>query len=246
MKEFLREGETWDDLVRNQMGIIQPVSGYRFGMDSVLLAHFAAQAPAHTILDLGTGCGVIALLLAARLPEAMVAGVEIQHEQAERALRSVQANKLVDRVQIIIGDLKDGTILEHGHYDLVTANPPFFVKGRGRLPADESVAVSRHEIKCSLADIFVTAARCLIANGRFCLILPPNRHQEALQLATGAKFRLVRMRAVYPRDEQPANLLLMEFKKMPVVSELVIEPPLVVYQADGSYTSTIMDIYFGP
>jgi len=243
MSTWLHEGETWDDLLRDQMGVIQPVIGYRFAMDAVLLAHFAAQNPAQRVLDLGTGCGVIALLIASRLPASQVTGVEIQPEQAERAERSVLANGLQSRVTMVSGDLKSLGLLGDEKYDLVTANPPFFPQGRGKLPAHASIAVSRHEIKCTLVDIFSAAARWLSPGGRFAVILPPAREAEALVTAAGVDLKLTRQRAVHPREQQRANLMLLEFKDIDMAGELLEMSPLYVYQADGSYSDEIMAIY---
>lgn len=246
MSELKHEGETWDDLLRDNMGVLQPVSGYRFSMDAVLLAHFAAQLSAHRVLDLGTGCGVIALLLASRLPTARVTGVEIQTEQADRAERSVRANSLQHRVNIISGDFRSADLLADHHYDLITVNPPFFPRGRGRLPVQDSIAISRHEVMCTLADLFTAAARWLSREGRFCLILPPYREAEASDLALKAGIQLSRTREVCPRAKQRANLMLLEFVKFDKIIDPAVLPPLIVYQMDGGYTAEINSIYFGP
>lgn len=246
MSEFKHEGETWDDLLRDNMGVIQPVSGYRFSMDAVLLAHFAAQLPAHRVLDLGTGCGVIALLLASRLPTAEITGIEIQAEQADRAERSVRANSLQHRVTIIAEDLRAADLLIDHHYDLITANPPFFPRGRGKLPIQDSITISRHEVMCTLADLFTAAARWLSPDGRFCLILPPYREEEASALALKAGMQPSRIREVCPRAKRRANLKLLEFVPLDKITDLAVLPPLIVYQMDGNYTAEINSIYFDP
>lgn len=246
MNEWLCPGESWDDLVRDGLGVIQPISGYRFAMDAVLLAYFAAGHPATHILDLGTGCGVIPLLLASRMPMAHVTGVEIQLEQADRARRSVVANGKQEQINIISGDLKSSELLAGHRYDLITINPPFYPQGRGKLPAKDSVAVSRHEVLCTLSDIFIAVTRWLAPGGRFCLILPPARQQEALALAASVKLGLARFRAIHPREHRDPNLLLMEFMGEDNIKVLDREPPLYVYQADGNYTPELMAIYFTP
>lgn len=239
--KYQRENESWDDLLRDQMGVFQPVSGYRFSMDAVLLAHFAGQLPARQILDLGTGCGVVALLLASRLPDAQVVGVEIQEEQADRAGRSVQANRLEARIRIVQGDLKSPDLFTDT-FDLITMNPPFFPRGRGKLPTRRSIAISRHEIECTLEDVFISAARWLAPEGRFCVVLPPGRQQEANRDATQSGLALSRQQTVYPRVGRAANLLLLEFKANS--TKIVELPPLYVYSFDGEYTPEIREIYF--
>lgn len=240
--DWLYSDETWDDLLRDQMGVIQPASGYRFTMDAVLLAHFAAQLPGNRVLDLGTGCGIIALLLASRLPDALITGVEIQPEQADRAQRSVFANRLEDRIKIIQGDLKSPDLLP-GNFSLITMNPPFFPYGRGKLPTQKSIAISRHEIECTLKDVFGAVKRWLTPEGRFCLVLPPGRQQEADRTAREVNLSLSRCRNVHPRLGLPANLLLLEYDDQSIKAKQL--PPLYVYREDGQYTADIMDIYFG-
>lgn len=239
--EYHRENETWDDLLRDEMGIVQPVSGYRFTMDAVLLAYFAAQLPARQILDLGTGCGVVALLLASRVREAQVTGVEIQAEQAERACRSVEANQLATRIKIVHGDLKNPDLFQD-NFDLITMNPPFYPLGSGKLPLQKSIAISRHEIECTLEDVFNAVVRWLAPDGRFCMVLPPSRKPEADLYAKHCGLSLVRQCAVHPRVGRAANLFLLEYQANS--TEMVELSPLYVYKSDGEYTPEIIDIYY--
>lgn len=242
MKPPLLEGETWDDLLRGGMGVIQSQAGYRFAMDSVLLAHFAAQLPARQVLDLGAGCGVISFLLAARLPESKITGLEIQEEQVMRARRSADFNRVRDRVTFLHGDLRDRNAFAAGSFDLVVMNPPFYPAGQGRVPANQETALSRHEISCTLSDVFKSAGRWIKSDGRLCLVLPPFRLEEAVEIAVEQRFKLSRLRNVHPRADRPANLILMEFTRNR--RGAVIMPPLFVYTAGGDYTDEIKSIYF--
>jgi tRNA1Val (adenine37-N6)-methyltransferase len=171
MVEANYEAESIDDLILGNMKIIQPRQGYRFSIDSVILAFFADAGKAKQAVDLGTGSGVIPLLLAYQNQDLKIIGIEIMVAAADRARRSVAYNGLADRINIVDGDIKNiNSLLPPGTADLVVANPPFWKKGEGRISQNPEQAVARHEVKVELPEIIAAAAYLLALRGRLCMI----------------------------------------------------------------------------
>lgn len=178
---------------RDRLVFIQAKAGYRFGVDSVILASHAAelrkdvvsglsggQARLH-ILDVGTGCGVIAILLADALPDALVDAIEIQHVMADRAVRNVSLNRLEGRVRVFADDVRSLKPLpDQDGYDLIVSNPPFYRRGSGRINPDGERAVARHEISLDLNGLLAAVARLLKPQGLAVLLYPFERFQECL------------------------------------------------------------------
>lgn len=238
-----RPDESLDDLILGGLKIFQPRQGYRFSLDAVLLAHFAKPEKVETAVDLGTGSGVIPLLLTRQAPPLKVLGVEIQASMVKRARRSVEFNRLQERIEIIQGDI--GTIeeiLPRGLAELVLSNPPFWKQGEGRISNNQEEAVARHEIEVSLEQIVAAGAYLLANQGKFCMIHRADRLTELLELFQIYKLRPQRLRMVHSFIDREAKLFLLEGQKNGR-GKTVILPPLIIYETPGVYCREIRQIY---
>ena len=233
----LKDTERIDDLQLKGLKLIQDTNGFCFGIDAVLLANFAKVKK-----DLGTGTGIIPILIAGKSKAKKIVGVEIQEEVYEMATRSVKLNNLEDRVEIVNADIKtiDKVLEVHG-YHVVTSNPPYMHMDGIKNPNDKK-AISRHEVKCNLEDVIRAASRLVMPRGKFFMIHRPTRLVDIIEL--GRKYRLEPkvVQFVHPRANKAPNLLLVEFMK-DGKPELKILDPLYVYGEDGNYTKEINDIY---
>ncbi len=239
----LRPGERLDDLGRGGLRIIQHPGRFPFAIDAVLLAHFATVRGRDRVLDLGTGCGVIPLLLSARHPHAIITGLEIQPETAEMAVRSVLLNGLTERIRMDCGDFRQvGERYGHGKFDVVTMNPPYREPGRGQISPAESRATARHELTGTLADAIQAAAIAVKFGGRVAVVFLAERLADLMSSMREQKLEPKRLRMVYPRDGKPANLLLLEAIKGGGPG-LRVEPPLTVYAEGQRYTAEVQAIY---
>lgn len=237
--------ETVDDLRAGGLRIIQGRDGYRFSLDPVLLSAFARVPEAARVLDLGTGCGVIPLLLARQVPSAEVVGLELQAQLADRARRSVLLNGLADRVRIVEGDLRDAsTLFAPESFDLVTANPPFRTVGSGRISPGDERAAARHELAGSLVDFLRAAAYLLPTGGSLSMVFLAERLAELLAELRCFRLEPKRLRLVHSRAGDPARLVLVESRRNGRTG-LEVEPPLYVY-AGNDYTEEVHRIYGAP
>jgi len=239
----LRPGERLDDLGRGGLRIIQHPGRFPFAIDAVLLAHFATVRGRDRVLDLGTGCGVIPLLLSARHSAAQITGLEIQAETAEMAGRSVALNNLTSRIRIDCGDYRQvGERYGHGAFDVVTMNPPYREPGRGRVSPAESRATARHELTGSLGDAVQAAAVAVKFGGRVAMVFLAERLTDLLLHLRANRLEPKRLRMVYPREGKAANLLLLEAVKGGGAG-LRVEPALTVYASGQRYTEEVQAIY---
>jgi tRNA1Val (adenine37-N6)-methyltransferase len=237
------ENETLDDLILGGMKLIQPKHGYRFSLDAVLLAHFAELSGVKRVIDLGTGSGVIPLLLAARAKEITISGIEIQPALVDRAWRSICLNGLDDRIKVIQADIREiDKIFPDQSTDLVLSNPPFFKKNEGIISSNMEGAVARHELKLVLEDIVSQGAYLLVSGGRMAIIHRAERLEEILELYKKHKIYPRRLRLVHSFKERNAALLLLEGRKN-TPGKLTILPPLVIYNDQGEYCEEIKSIY---
>ncbi len=239
--------ETIDELSLGQLRLIQAEKGYRFSIDPVLLARFAETGAAAKVVDLGTGCGILPLLLAKLTAAQELIGIELQPQQAERAQRNVELNSLQNRIRIIPGDLRRiRQLLPVASCDLVVSNPPYRPPGSGRIsPADERAA-ARHELAGNLTD-FIDAASWLLKNGgRFALIYLVERLPELLTQMAAKGIEPKRLRMIHPRQQEPARMVLVEGRKNGRPG-LQVEKPLFVYQGEGrDHSSEILEMYATP
>ncbi|HEY7746126.1 MAG TPA: tRNA1(Val) (adenine(37)-N6)-methyltransferase [Desulfuromonadales bacterium] len=242
--KFLLPNETLDDLRPAGLKVIQAKRGYRFSLDPVLLCAFALVGRGEMVADLGTGSGVVPLLLAARTGAKKIVGVEIQPELADRARRSVLLNCLHERIDILEGDLRDlQEILEPQVFDIVVANPPYRPPGAGRQAPVNERAVARHELAGGMAD-FLRAASYLLKNGgRFYIVFLAERLAELLAGMRELRLEPKRLRCVHSRAGERGSLVLVEGRKGGR-SGLAIEPPLYVYAGEG-YSAETLAIYEG-
>ncbi len=246
LKKRIPEDESLDDLILGQMKLWQSKKGYRFSIDAVLLAHFPLLDRVDQVVDLGTGSGVIPLLLAYRKPGLKITGLELQKGLAQRARRSVAYNRLEQNIRIIEGDIKNtARILPGGRVDLVTSNPPYWKKGEGKAPACPETALARHELAIDFNQVVEQAGYLLAAEGCLALIQRSARLQEALQVMQHHGLKATRLRMIHSFPDQAARLFLLEGKKTGAETGLDIRPPLFIYQGPGKYCEEINAIYRG-
>lgn len=242
-KVLVGREERIDELIIGQLKVIQHEEEFCFSLDAILLAHFATVRSDIKAVDLGTGTGVIAFLLAARGAQ-HVTGVELSQSMADMAKRSVALNKLEEKVTITQGDLcKVKDILPSDSCDLVVSNPPYRPVGGGYISPNDKVAQAKHEITATLNDV-VNAARYLLKyrRGRFAMVHLPERMAEILTAMSQAGIEPKRLQLVYSRIDKKPTMLLVEGVKG-ANPGLNVLPPLVVYKSDGSYSNEIKQYY---
>lgn len=240
---LLKEGERLDDLHRNGYQIIQDKKRFCFGMDAVLLSDFAKVKVKERVLDLGTGTGIIPILLEAKTPGEHFTGLELQPDSADMARRSVILNRLEERIDIVTGDIKDASErFGASSFDVITTNPPYMIGQHGLTNPDEAKAIARHEIACTLEDVVRESARILRQKGRFYMVHRPFRLTEILSCMSKYKIEPKRMQLVYPYVDKEPNMVLIEGLRGGN-SRMTVEPPLIVYEKNGGYTRRIYDIY---
>ena len=243
MKIELKEGERVDNLHRDGFRIIQNEKLFCFGMDAVLLTGFAKVREGENVLDLGTGTGIIPILLAAKTKGESFSGLEISEKSVDMAVRSVALNGIEDRVSIVQGDIKKaGELFAPASFDVVTSNPPYMTENHGLVNPELEKAAARHEIFCTLEDVVSAAARLLKAGGRFYMVHRPFRLAEIIRALSEHRLEPKRMRLVYPYADREPNMVLIEAVRggRP---RMTVEKPLIVYQAPGEYTREVLEIY---
>lgn len=243
MENNLRPGERLDDLHRNGYKIIQNENKFCFGMDAVLLSGFAHVKEGENALDMGTGTGIIPILLAGKTKGRHFTGLEIQSASAEMAERSVRYNHLEDRISIIEGDIREaGKLFAPASFDVITSNPPYMTGQHGLVNPDMEKAIARHEICCTLEDVISQTAKLLRVGGRFYLVHRPFRLAEIIHMLVEYRLEPKRMKLVYPFVDREPNMVLLEAVRG-AKSRITVEKPLIVYQKPGVYTDEIYDIY---
>lgn len=243
MESLVRPGERIDDLQRNHLRIIQDPERFCFGMDAVLLSGFAHAGPGSVCLDLGTGTGIIPILMSAKTEAAHLTGLEIQRDSADMAARSVRLNGLEERIDIRVGDIRTADRdFAPASFDVVTSNPPYMIAHHGLANPEEPRAVARHEILCTFGDVARSAAKLLKPGGHFYLVHRPFRLAEIMVTLHEYGLEPKRMRMVYPYIDREPNMVLLDAVRggRP---RLAVEKPLIVYEAPGRYTQEIYDVY---
>ena len=243
MNNELKPGERIDELQRNGYQIIQSKDGFCFGMDAVLLSGFAQVKTGERAIDLGTGTGIIPILLEAKTDGAHFTGLEIQKTSADMARRSVALNDLSEKISILEGDIKEaGSLFGKASFDVVTSNPPYMTGNHGLVNPEMPKAIARHEILCTLEDVIGQAAGLLREGGRFYMVHRPFRLAEIMTLMVKYRLEPKRMRLVYPFVDKEPNMVLIEGLKGGR-SRITVEKPLIVYKEPGVYTDEIYDVY---
>ena len=240
----LKENERIDDLEFKNLKIIQDKDGFCFGIDSVLLSDFAKNIRNNSkVMDLGTGTGILCILLSGKTKNTTFVGTEIQQEVAEMAKRSVKLNNLEDRINIInenILNLK--SIYNEKSFDAVVTNPPYKKINTGVVNVEDKKLISRHEITASLEDFIHTASYLLKDFGEFYMVHRPDRLVDIFSIMRKEKIEPKIIRFVYPKNNKKANMVLIKGVKLGNPF-LEYEDNLIVYNEDGSYTDEILKIY---
>lgn len=239
----LKEGERLDDLHRNGFQIIQNKEKFCFGMDAVLLSGFAKVKEGEKVLDIGTGTGIIPILLAAKTPGQHFTGLEIQPESADMARRSVALNHLEEKISIVEGDVREADqLFSAASFDVITSNPPYMTGSHGLVNPDMPKAIARHEICCTLEDLVSQTEKLLRPGGRFFMVHRPFRLAEIMTVLTVHHLEPKRMRLVYPFVDKEPNMVLLECIRGGK-PRITVEKPLIVYKEPGVYQDEIYTIY---
>ena len=239
----LKTGERLDDLQLNGFEIIQHPGKFCFGMDAVLLSNFVRVKAGDKVLDMGTGTGIIPILLTAKTDGEHFTGLEIQEESADMARRSVAHNHLEEKIDIVTGDIKEAAArFGPVSFDVITVNPPYMIGQHGIANASDAKTIARHEELCSLDDILRESAKLLGFGGRFFMVHRPFRLAEILSKMVQYKIEPKRMRMVHPYVDKEPNMVLIEGIRS-ANSRMTVEPPLVVFQEPGVYSDELLAGY---
>lgn len=249
----LKPGEYLVDLIRGNLKLIQSHKGYSLNMDAVLLAHFVTLGK--YIADLGTGNGVIPLLLTTRAASLRIWGIEIQETLIDRAQRSIEINKLGNQIFLEKGDIREiSKRYPSGLFDVVVCNPPFWVPGRGRSSSRREMVIAREEIYCNFMDVVKAGDWLLRQGGRMALIHLWERRQEVFSVFEKHGLKLHRWRKVMHTQESAPNRILVEAIKSDALEmarhtlkcliELTEMPPLIVYNLAGEFTPEVKAMYY--
>ncbi len=239
----IKPKERLDELHRNGYFIIQNPEKFCFGMDAVLLSGFAKVKKGENVLDLGTGTGILPILLEAKTGGRHFTGLEIQEESSDMAARSVKLNHLEEKIDIITGDIKDASkIFGASSFDVITTNPPYMIGEHGLSSASEAKKVARHEVCCTLDDVLRESAKILRPGGRFYMVHRPFRLAEIMAKMVSYGLEPKRMRLVYPFVDREPNMALLAGIRGGN-SRITVEKPLIVYKGQGVYTDEIYELY---
>lgn len=240
---LLQGNERLDDLQIKGYEIIQDPGRFCFGMDAVLLSSFAKVKRGEKALDLGTGTGIIPILLEAKNGGDCYKALEIQEESADMARRSVRHNGLESKIEIVTGDIKEAADrFGAASFEVITTNPPYMIGEHGLKNENEAVYIARHEALCTLDDLLRESAKILKVKGRFYMVHRPFRLPEIFSKMCAYGIEPKRMRLVHPHADKEPNMVLIEGLKGGK-PRLTIEPPLIVYGADGKYTEELLKYY---
>ena len=238
-------GERLDDLQNHGLRILQKPNGFRFGMDAVLLAHFTRLHPHDRVADLGTGTGILPLLMSQTEPTAHFDVFEWQPDMADMASRSVALNRLEDRITVHCEDLRNAPKrLGHGSMNAVVCNPPYGKQGGTIQSQSKEHLLARHETECTLDDILLACAALLRTGGRLWIVFPAQRALELMDGLRSHRLEPKHIRLVCAKASKPPYLLLMEAVKG-AKPMLHWQAPLIVYQEDGQETDMLKAIYAG-
>ena len=232
-----------DDLQLNGLKLIQKQQGFRFGVDAVLLSHFANIKSRHRVIDLCTGTGIVPFLAYGKYAPKEVIGLEIQEDMVEMANRSSLLNDTTDIVKFIHGDLKDKSLLDSlGKFDVLTVNPPYKLNNAGIINPNDKLAIARHEVMCTLEDVIIASRRLLKDNGRMFIVHRPERLADIFVLMRKHKIEPKRVRMVQPNTKKAPNIVLVEGQR-DGGAFLKWEETLYVYDDNGNYSEEIDRIY---
>lgn len=236
-------GERIDDLNINGYKIIQNKDFFCFGMDAVLLSNFAKVKEGQTVLDLGTGTGIIPILLEAKTKASHLVGLEIQKDSVDMALRSVKLNGLEKKIDIIEGDIKNASkMFKLSSFDVITSNPPYMNDLHGIKNENKAKMIARHEVLCTLEDLIFNVSKILKPSGSFFMVHKPFRLAEIFNLLMKYKLEPKRMQLVHSYVDKEPSMVLIEAVRG-AKSMIKIEKPLIIYKDINKYTDEIYKIY---
>ena len=240
---YIREDELIDDLQLNGLKLIQKKEGFKFGIDAVLLSHFANVKRNFRVMDLCSGTGIVPFLIYGKYCPKEIFGLEIQEDMFEMAERSANINNLEGKIHFINNDLKNINYLKSlGRFDVVTVNPPYKLNNSGILNPLDKLAIARHEILCNLEDVIVASRTLLKDNGRLFMVHRPERLADIFGFMRKYKIEPKRVKMVHPKAGKAPNIVLVEGQR-DGGAYLKWDEPLYVYNEDGKYTSDIDKIY---
>lgn len=243
MEVKIKETERIDDLERNGLKIIQDPEKFCFGMDAVLLSGYVHAKDGVNVLDMGTGTGIIPILLSAKIKARHISALEIQEESADMAARSVAYNDLSELIEIINGDIKEAAnIFPKASFDIITCNPPYMIGQHGLKNPDSAMAIARHEVLCTLDDVCKNAAALLKPGGSFYMVHRPFRLAEIISTLQKYKLEPKRMQLAYPFIDKEPNMVFIEAVRGGK-SRLTVDKPLIIYESENVYTEEVLRIY---
>lgn len=244
MEENIKENERIDDLEYKELKIIQNKDGFCFGIDSILLSDFAKEIPNNAkVIDLGTGTGIISILLCEKTKLSKIIGIEIQKEVYELAKRNIKLNNLENKFEVINENIKNlEKILEKNSYDAIVTNPPYKKENTGLTNENKLKLISRHEIEANLEDFIQISSKLLKNNGAFYMVHRPERLTDIIENLRKNKLEPKTLQLIYPKiNKQPTMILIKAIKNAKPF--LKIKEPLIIYNQNNTYTDEILKIY---
>ncbi len=242
-ESYVHSGERLDDLQCNGYYLIQDPDWFCFGVDAVLLSHYAKVKDGDKVLDICSGNGIIPILLSGITDGMHFTGLEIQEHNVDMARRSIALNHIEDKVNMVLGDVKEAVgIFEAASFQVVTANPPYMIGQHGLTNACEHKMIARHEVLCTLEDVVAAASKLLVPGGRFYMVHKPFRLPEIIAVMREYHIEPKGMRLVHPYVDKEPNMVLIEGVRggRP---RMKVEPPLIIYTEKGMYTEEVLRVY---
>ena len=243
MEVNLLVGERVDDLQFKDLKLIQNPEYFSFGADAILLARFSAPKDNDTVIDLGSGTGIIPVMVSGLSNSNRIVGVEIQECMCDMFSRSVKLNSLENRVQVLCADIRQlSEILPSGEFSLVISNPPYIKSGNGIVNDHSQKAISRHEVMCTLDDVCKSASYLLKAKGRFAMVHKPERIIECCDSMRKYGIEPKRVQIIYPKTDKYPSAMLIEGTKG-AKPGLKFLKPIIIMDENGEYTASVQKIY---
>ena len=240
----LKDNERIDDLEFNNLKIIQNIDGFCFGIDSVLLANFAKKIKRNSnVVDIGSGTGIISIILSKKANIKKIYGVEIQKEFADMSKRSIELNKLEDKIEIINDDIKNiNKYIKNNTIDAIVTNPPYKKIKTGVINENEKLLIARHEVKCNIKDIAEISTKLLKDKGEIYLIHKPERLVDIITSFRENRLEVKEIRFIQSTVESKPNLVLVKAVKNGG-EFLIVDKPLIIYKEKNVYSDEILEIY---